>query len=143
MMLRGLPTIMYKEFIHLRRDPATLVLTLFIPVLQLVLFGYAINTDVKNIPTVVYDLDRGRQSREMVTALRNTEYFRIARGTVIGIGSDARVAITNRLSVSGRLMQYFHTGTTGMASPNWNQTRALFQVDWVMGANADRVAGYR
>lgn len=77
MMLRGLPATMYKEFIHLRRDPATLVLTLIIPVLQLVLFGYAINTDVKNIPTVVYDLDRGRQSREMVTALRNTEYFRI------------------------------------------------------------------
>ncbi len=36
-----------------------------------------IETDVKNIPTVVYDLNRGRQSREMVTALRNTEYFRI------------------------------------------------------------------
>lgn len=77
MMLRGLPATMYKEFIHLRRDPATLVLTLIIPVLQLVLFGYAINTDVKNIPTVVYDLGRGRQSREMITALRNTEYFRI------------------------------------------------------------------
>ncbi len=76
-MLRGLPAIMYKEFIHVRRDPATLFLTLFIPVFQLILFGYAINMDVKNIPTVVYDLDRGRQSRDMVMALRNTDYFRI------------------------------------------------------------------
>jgi len=77
------------------------------------------------------------------TAFQNTEYFRIARGTVIGIGADARATVNSRLSVSGRLMQYIHAGTTGMDSPNWNQTRALFQVDWVMGANADRVAGYR
>lgn len=77
------------------------------------------------------------------TAFQNTEYFRVARGTVLGFGADARANVTSRLSVSGRLMQYVHTGTTGMDSPNWNQTRALFQVDWVMGANADRVAGYR
>lgn len=77
------------------------------------------------------------------TAFQNTEYFRVARGTVVGVGADAQAALTDRLSVTGSLMQYVHTGTTGMASPNWSQTRALFQVDWVTGANPDRVAGYR
>lgn len=75
--MRGLAATIYKEFIHIRRDPGTLVLTLAIPLLQLVLFGYAINTDVKNLPTVVYDLDQRRAARELIARYRNTDYFRI------------------------------------------------------------------
>jgi len=75
--VRGFLAALYKEFIHIRRDPATLVLTLAIPLLQITLFGYAINTDVKNIPTVVYDMDQRRAGREMIAAYRNTDYFRI------------------------------------------------------------------
>ncbi len=77
------------------------------------------------------------------TAFQNTEYFRVARGTVVGIGADARAGFTDRLSVSASLMRYLHTGTSGTAGPNWSQTRALFQVDLITGANPDRVAGYR
>ncbi len=75
--MRGFLGALYKEFIHIRRDPATLVLTLAIPLLQIILFGYAINTDVKNIPTVVYDMDQRRAGRELIAAYRNTDYFRI------------------------------------------------------------------
>jgi ABC transporter DrrB family efflux protein len=75
--MRGFLAAIYKEFIHIRRDPATLILTLAIPLMQLTLFGYAINTDVKNIPTVVYDLDQRRAGRELIAAYRNTDYFRI------------------------------------------------------------------
>jgi ABC transporter DrrB family efflux protein len=75
--VRGFLAALYKEFIHIRRDPATLVLTLAIPLLQITLFGYAINTDVKNIPTVVYDMDQRRAGRELIAAYRNTDYFRI------------------------------------------------------------------
>ena len=75
--MRGFLGTIYKEFIHLRRDPATLVLALAIPLMQILLFGYAINTDVKNIPTVVYDLDQRRAGRELIAAYRNTDYFRI------------------------------------------------------------------
>jgi ABC transporter DrrB family efflux protein len=75
--VRGFWGTIYKEFIHLRRDPATLVLTLAIPMLQIILFGFAINTDVKNIPTIVYDMDQRRASRELLDAYRNTDYFRI------------------------------------------------------------------
>lgn len=90
-------------------------------------------------------LDRGDRWQVALngTAFQNTEYFRVARGTVVGFGAEARRRLTDRLTVSGQLMQYFNTGTTGMDSPNWSQTRALFQVDWVTGANPDRVAGYR
>jgi ABC transporter DrrB family efflux protein len=75
--MRGFLAAIYKEFIHIRRDPATLILTLAIPLMQITLFGYAINTDVKNIPTVVYDLDQRRASRELIASYRNTDYFRI------------------------------------------------------------------
>ncbi len=75
--MRGLWGTLYKEFIHLRRDPATLILALAIPLLQIILFGFAINTDVKNIPTVVYDMDQRRAGRELIAAYRNTDYFRI------------------------------------------------------------------
>lgn len=90
-------------------------------------------------------LERGERWRIGLngTAFQNTEYFRVARGTVVGAGADARADLTDRLSVAGSLMQYFHTGTSGMDSPNWSQTRALLQVDWVMGANPDRPAGRR
>ncbi len=75
--MRGFLGTLYKEFIHLRRDPTTLVLTLAIPLMQILLFGYAINTDVKNIATVVYDMDQRRAGRELIAAYRNTDYFRI------------------------------------------------------------------
>lgn len=90
-------------------------------------------------------LDRGDRWRIGLnaTAFQNTEYFRVARGTVLGIGADARANLADRLAVSGSLMRYIHTGTSGMDSPNWSQTRAMLQVDWTMGANPDRVAGYR
>lgn len=78
-MLKGLWATLYKEFIHIRRDPATLVISMAIPLLQLVIFGYAINTDVRNIRTAVYDLDQRRGSRELIERFRNTEYFRVVR----------------------------------------------------------------
>jgi ribosome-dependent ATPase len=72
----GFRAAIYKEFIHIRRDPATLVLMLAIPVLQIVLFGYAIDTDVRNIPTAFLDQDRRRASRELLDSFRNTDSFR-------------------------------------------------------------------
>ncbi len=75
-MFRGLWAILTKEIIHIRRDPATRFV-LAIPLVQLLLFGYAIDTDVKNVPTVVFDLNRDSESRELVKEFENTRYFRI------------------------------------------------------------------
>lgn len=67
-----------KEFIQLRRDPVALRLMLLAPILQLVLLGYAATLDVKNIPTVICDLDHSAKSREMIRAVLESGYFREA-----------------------------------------------------------------
>ena len=69
-----------KEFVHMRRDRATLVIALAIPVFQLVLFGF-IDQTVSNLPTVVVDQDATRYSRELLDKLRATHTFKIAHVT--------------------------------------------------------------
>jgi len=54
-MFRGLESIIYKEIIHVLRDRTALLLMLLIPGIQLTIFGYAIDLDVKNVPTVVWN----------------------------------------------------------------------------------------
>jgi len=76
--LNGFGSVAAKELLHLQRDPATLVIALLIPLIQLTLFGFAIDFDVRHIPTVVVDLDRSRESRAYVAALRNTHYVAVA-----------------------------------------------------------------
>jgi ABC-2 type transport system permease protein len=66
-----------KEFIQMRRDRLTLGIMIGVPVLQLLLFGFAIQTDVRNIPTVVLDESRTPQSRDIIAAFANTGNFRI------------------------------------------------------------------
>ena len=66
-----------KEFIQMRRDRLTLGIMVGIPVIQLLLFGFAIQTDVRHIPTVVLDESRTAESRELVAAFQNTGNFRI------------------------------------------------------------------
>ncbi|MCC2112031.1 MAG: ABC transporter permease [Hyphomicrobiales bacterium] len=68
--------ILFKEFIQMRRDRVTFAMMLGIPLIQLVLFGYAINTDPKGLPAALVALDQGRYARAVVTALENTGYYR-------------------------------------------------------------------
>lgn len=77
MMFRGLRAIIYKEFIHMRRDPITIFVALIIPVLQLIIFGYAVDMDVRNIATVICDQDRTDESRSLPDKFANTGYFNI------------------------------------------------------------------
>jgi ABC-2 type transport system permease protein len=83
-MFRGFRSIFYKEVIQISRDPLTLALMLLVPMIQLMVFGYAINTDVRNVKTSVYNLDPGPQSRDLLRAFENTDYFQIVRY----VGSD-------------------------------------------------------
>jgi len=66
-----------KEFIQMRRDRLTLGIMVGIPVIQLLLFGFAIQTDVRHIPTVVLDESRTPASRDIIQAFENTGSFRI------------------------------------------------------------------
>jgi ABC-2 type transport system permease protein len=89
-----------KEVRQLFRDPRSKRVMFVAPVLQLVLFGYAVNTDVRNVATAVVDHDRTPTSRELVDALTASGYFRVVvtsdRSEDLGLaldGGNATVAI--------------------------------------------------
>ena len=75
--LRRTFAILLKEFIQLKRDKITLRMIIAIPIMQLLLFGYALNTDPKNLPTAVLSKDNSALSRALIGGLVNTEYFSI------------------------------------------------------------------
>jgi len=74
-MLARVWSIVAKEFIQIRRDPRTLAIVLVMPLMQLVLFGYAINTAVDHIATIVFDQAQDAQSRGFLNSFFNTGYF--------------------------------------------------------------------
>ncbi|MEY4767079.1 MAG: hypothetical protein RI907_3752 [Pseudomonadota bacterium] len=82
--LRRVLSILRKEFLQLKRDRLTLAMLVAIPLVQLILFGYAINGDPKHLPTVVATLDQSPMSRTLVRALENSGYF-----TVTDVVSEA------------------------------------------------------
>ena len=69
--------ILIKEFIQLKRDRLTFGMIIGVPILQLLLFGYAINADPRQLPTAVVALDDGPLVRSVVRAAENTGYFRV------------------------------------------------------------------
>lgn len=92
--------IAWKELLQLRRDRLTLAMMIALPIVQLMLFGYAINTDVRHIPTVVYDQDLSAESRDLVRSMEATGFYDVV-GNVQGYdqiekslrGGQARVAV--------------------------------------------------
>src|SRR6266487_2923212 len=76
-MMPRFPPMVRKEFIQMRRDRLTLAIMVGLPVAQLLLFGFAIQTDVRHLPTVVLDQSRTPPSRDLIAAFENTGNFRI------------------------------------------------------------------
>ncbi len=66
-----------KEFLHIFRDPRSLLMALAIPAIMLLLFGYALSLDVDRVPTMVYDVDQSVQSRELIASLRGSRFFEV------------------------------------------------------------------
>ncbi len=66
-----------KEFLHIIRDPTTLFFSLFVPVVELFMLGYAIDTNVRHVPTVVFDQARTQESRLLVRSFVNSEDFTV------------------------------------------------------------------
>jgi ABC-2 type transport system permease protein len=77
--LQRMRAMFVKEFIQLRRDRVTFAMIIGIPLIQLMLFGYAINTDPKHLPTALLIKDDGPLARSFVAALHATDYFHIVR----------------------------------------------------------------
>ena len=67
--------IVQKEFIQLRRDRITFAMIIGIPIVQLLLFGYAINSDPRHLPTAVIASDQSEFTRSYLAAMRNSGYF--------------------------------------------------------------------
>src|SRR5436189_4886447 len=74
---RGFTAILYKEFLVVLRDPLTLFFMLFPPIVEMIAFGYALDTDVKHMATLVFDEDRTTESRNLVKQFENTQTFRV------------------------------------------------------------------
>jgi len=66
-----------KEFRHILRDSRSLIMALFLPLFQMLLFGYALNLDVDRIPTMIYDGDHSADSRALIERLRGSRFFEI------------------------------------------------------------------
>ncbi len=88
-----------KELIQLRRDRLTVSMMVVMPLMQLLLFGYAINTDVRHIPTVVYDQDHSRAARDLARGMEVTGFYDIV-GQVNGYDEIERAMRSGRARVA-------------------------------------------
>jgi drug efflux transport system permease protein len=108
---RGFGAVFYKEVLHVRRDPGTLFFSLVIPLLQMTVLGFAIDTNVRQVHTVVYNADGRQGSRELIDRLKNSDTFHVIRyvendhdlnDTIVS--GDARVGIKIPVDFSDRLI---------------------------------------
>src|SRR5262252_4237841 len=83
MSYRRLRAVFVKELHHITRDPRSLGMALGVPVMMLLLYGYALSLDVDRVPTLIYDQDGTSASRELVHQFEGSRYFEI-RGMVSG-----------------------------------------------------------
>lgn len=83
--LRRFGAVLYKEFIQMRRDRITFGMMIGLPIIQLFLFGFAINADPRHLPTLVEMGDNGPLSRAVIAEMQNSSYFAF-KGAVTGVG---------------------------------------------------------
>ncbi len=70
-----------KEMIHIRRDPISLLQIILLPVMLLLLYGYALSFDIKNVTLAIYDQERSQVSEDFINQFRGTDYFRLVKFT--------------------------------------------------------------
>ncbi len=75
----GLVPVLRKEAIHISRDPSALFFTIVLPMIQLLMIGFAINTNVRRIPTAVYDAAQTQESRRLLDRFVNSDDFNIVK----------------------------------------------------------------
>lgn len=87
--------VIVKEFLQIRRDRKMIPVIFVAPVVQILVFGFAVNTDVTDVPTVLVDQDRSAASRDLVSRFVESGYFEL-------VGSEERAAGVDRWLVTGR-----------------------------------------
>ena len=88
-----LAAILIKEFRQIRRDRLTFAMMVGVPILQLVLFGYAINTDPRKLPLAVVEADHSAFGRRFISALENSRYFEVTARPASEAEGDRLLAI--------------------------------------------------
>src|SRR5215472_4729648 len=78
-IFRGFGAVFYKEALHVRRDAGTLFFSLTMPLLQMFLLGFGVDTNIRQINTVIYNADGRRESRELLDRFINSDMFHIIR----------------------------------------------------------------
>src|SRR5260370_10496612 len=109
--LQRLASVARKEFLHIIRDPMTLFFTLFIPIIELFMLGYAIDTNVRHVHTVVLDQARTQETRELLRSFKNSDDFTIVTQVFTDetlsqalVAGEARVGIKIPEDYSRRLL---------------------------------------
>src|SRR6185369_542161 len=131
---RGLNAVFYKEVLHIKRDSLALFFALAMPVMQMIIIGFGVDTNIRQVKTVVLDEDMHRQSRELIDRLRNTDTFRV----VSYVSSDAEL---NDAIVSGRA----HVGVKipvdySRRLLDNDTAQVLVLIDWSVAAQALNVS---
>ena len=110
-IFRGFGAVLYKEALHIRRDAGTLFFSLTMPLLQMFLLGFGVDTNIRQINTVVYNADGRRESRELIDRLKNSDTFHILRYVEndhdlndLIVAGKARVGIKIPVDYSDRLL---------------------------------------
>lgn len=116
-----LMAVMVKEFIQMRRDRLTFAMMVGVPILQLILFGFAINSDPKALPTAVLVADSSPFARTLVAAMENSRYFAVTRAAT----SEAEI---DRLLAEGEV-QFAVTIPAGFARDLQRGTRPVLLVE--------------
>lgn len=106
MSFRRLKAVTKKELLHILRDPRSLVLALALPLVMLLLFGYALTLDVDRIPTYVYDQDHTPESRELIDQFRGSRSFQI-REAVSNYGAINRGIDKSAILLSLVIPRYY------------------------------------
>jgi ABC-2 type transport system permease protein len=152
--MNGFRTIIWKEFAQLRRDKTSLRLMIMIPMLQMLLLGYALTTEVKNTPVAVLDHDGGPRSRDLIQAVSRNPLFdyrgaaaseadlraRLDRGE-IKIGLIIPPEFSRDLERATRL-EVGLTGTASLGALNGNGARLQLWVDGQDANSANVARGY-
>jgi len=117
MDLRRTLAIFRKELIHIRRDPISLLQVILLPVVLLLLYGYALTFDIKDVTVAVYDQERSQLSNDFVNRFRGTQYFRLER--FVNSYDDLKELITTRKVQVGIMIPYdftrqYQTGKTAV-----------------------------
>jgi ABC-2 type transport system permease protein len=125
-----------KELIHIRRDPISLLQVILLPVVLLLLYGYALTFDIKNVTIAVYDQERSQLSEDFINQFRGTDYFRLKKFT--NDYNELKHMVLARQVQAGLMLPYdfswqYQTGKTA---------RGQILVDGTDSNTANIVLGY-